>query len=1009
MFRSGLRCGFRLGDIRSRLPDFVAGAFRNIGLVLFCAAIPACAQYRYDVWTADNGLPQNIVRSIYQAPDGFLWVATFDGVVRFDGVHFTVYNKGNTPGIESNRFGSMYGDEHGDLWLGTEDGALTHYHNGVFQLFGPAQGVVPHTLLGINGDGAGHVWVLFSDTIAEWNEAKGQFVDITPKDLRIHYEPFRWPNAGFWGVDKNGLHCFLRGQFVTYPLPPWLTSESIWNLGKDENGTIWLETMDGKHVRIDPNGTVSRINGPGDVATYSYVDHQGHSWTISFRHRLQRFLEVPGSGHITEMGFNTLYEDREHNLWLGSEGQGLYLMQRQFIQTYSRDQGLTSYNIYPIYQDHAGAIWIGAWGNGPGLFRFDDGKFAPYNISNNFRTQLLTSICEDREGRLWVATHGGLFLYQHGRFEQQNSLPLPERSIVQAVYQDREGTIWFGTSLGLLADKDGTTRLFTKADGLAVDDVRVIKQSRSGDLWIGGYGGLTRLRNEQFTHWTEHDGLPSNNIRAIYEDGDGVIWIGTYDGGLGRFKDGRFTTYNVGNGLFNNGVFQILEDGRGNLWMSCNRGIYRVSKQELNDYAAGTRRTITSVSYGKTDGMLNIECNGGLSPAGIRARDGKLWFPTQDGIAVIDPTTVFINPQPPPVAIESFLIDNASVPIDGPVQIKAGKRNLEIEYTALSFIKSDQIQFKYKMDGLDVDWINAGTRRTAYYSHLPPGDYVFQVIARNSDGVWNNEGKSLAVTVLAPFYETWWFEMLILLAIGALILIAWRYRVMQLQEANAVQQAFSRQLIASQENERKRIAAELHDSIGQRLVVINNLALFFLRSRKKDDAGGAEAQSIEELSEEAALAMKETREISYNLRPFQLDRLGLTKALEGMIRTVGTASGIRFSTELDNIDDLFPEDLRINFYRIVQESLGNIMKHAQATEVAVRVKRSERSTTLTIEDNGHGFPHESRSSHSGTSGFGMTGMAERARLLGGEFKVRSMPGRGTIVTVEIPLNGDRRG
>jgi signal transduction histidine kinase len=343
------------------------------------------------------------------------------------------------------------------------------------------------------------------------------------------------------------------------------------------------------------------------------------------------------------------------------------------------------------------------------------------------------------------------------------------------------------------------------------------------------------------------------------------------------------------------------------------------------------------------------------------------------------------------------------------LRIPPGKADIEINYTALSFIDAGQTHYKYQLEGLDSNWVDAGSRRIAYYSHVPPGKYVFHVIAANSDGVWNDTGRTLPMTVLAPFYETWWFEMLMVLVAAGLVAIAWRYRVAQLESEQAMQQAFSRQLIASQEVERKRIAAEMHDSLGQRLVVIKNLALFLLRSRKNGQPQDPDVETITEISEEASSAIEETRDISYNLRPFQLDRLGLTKAIQAMIRTAGTASGIRFSPELDNIDDFFPEDLRINFYRIVQESLGNIMKHAHATEVKVTVKQTPENVTLTIEDDGRGFGPEARGANASRSGFGLTGMAERARLLGGEFRVRSVPGRGTTIMVEIPQKGVRSG
>jgi signal transduction histidine kinase/ligand-binding sensor domain-containing protein len=973
-------------------------------LAVLSAGVSARAQYRYDVWTADSGLPQNIVRSIYQSPDGFLWIATFDGLVRFDGVHFVVFNKSNTAGIESNRFGAMYGDPSGDLWLNTEGGGLTRYHKGVFSTLGVEQGLPAKTVRAVTGDDAGHLWILNSDTIEEWNEAKGRFVDVTPEEHRTRYEPLRWDNAGFWGWDEHGIHCFIKGRFVTYPMPQGISGKSVWVAASDARGAVWIETFDHKYFSIDSDGSAS---SPTTSASTTFVDGNRHSWTIRLGDELYRSVDYLNSGQTATIQFGFLYEDRERNLWFGTEGQGLYRLQRQSISVCSKQQGLLDDNIYPILQDRTGAMWIGAWPKG--VSRLYDGRFTNFTVNEGVPSRLVTAIYEDHDGQIWIAAHGGLAIYRNGQFRSVAEPSLPERTVVQAIYQDREGTMWFGSTRGLLSLKGHETHLYTTKDGLAVDDARVILETRQGDLWIGGYGGLTRIRNGQFAHWTEHEGLPSNNVRSLYEDKDGTLWIGTYDGGLGRLKDGKLVPITMRDGLFNNGAFQILEDDRGNFWMSCNRGIYRVSKQALNDFADGKQSSVASVAYGKVDGMTNVECNGGLWPAGTRARDGKLWFPTQQGVAVIDPAAVSYNPQPPPVVIDSFLVDRAPVKLTGPLRLPPRAENLEIHYTAPSFIKPEQIHFKYKLEGLDSNWIDAGARRIAYYSHLPPGKYVFHVIAGNSDGVWNNEGKTLAVTVLAPFYQTWWFELLALLTIGALVAAAWKYRVSQLEQAQAVQQAFAQKLIASQEAERKRIAADMHDSLGQRLIVIKNLALFLLRSKKNGAADNADAQTIAEISDEASSAIEETREISYNLRPFQLDRLGLTKAIEGMIRTTATASGIHFTSELDNIDDLFPEDLRINFYRIVQESLGNVMKHAQATEVRVLAKRSPQNLTLTIEDDGRGFAPDGRTHPSSRSGFGLTGMAERAHLLGGEFKVRSTQGRGTTVTVEIPLNGSHRG
>ena len=977
------------------------------GLVLLSCAIAMAAQYRLKTWTVENGLPQNVIRGIVQTPDGYLWIATLDGVARFDGMRFTIFNKSNTTGIASNRFSSMVSGQNGDLWLANEGGNLTRYHRGSFHTYGPEDGIPADSVRGITEDDAGNLWLLSEETIMAFNKEAGGLSDVMPDNLRMHYEPLYWDNAGFWGQDKSGLHIFFKGRFLSYQLPAWLAGGAIWNVGIDASGMVWIETDDGKQGVIPAEKQTVESVDPAYPRPVSYRDIHGHLWTFHVGPRLTRFLDFESSGQPASLTFTRFLEDREGNVWIGTEGNGLHQLQEQSINVYSKAQGLIDQDVYPVYRDRSGAIWIGAWSSG--LSRFSDGKFTNYTTADGLPGRLVSALGEDRDGNLWVGTHGGLAIFRDGQFHKAPVL-LPEHAVAQTILQDKGGTIWIGTTNGLVAYRGGPTRTLTVQDGLAGNDVKVIIENASGDLWIGGNGGLTRIHDGQFTHRSERDGLPSDNIRAIYEDRDGVIWIGSYDGGLGRFKDGRFTRYTERDGLFNNGVFQILEDARGNFWMSCNRGIYRAAKQELDAFADGKRTTITSVAYGKADGMLNVECNGGMWPAGIKASDGRLWFPTQDGVAVIDPESVRINPQPPPVVIEAAFIDRVPVSIQGgSLKIPPGRENLEIDYTALSFIHSEQIRFRYMLEGLDSDWIDAGSRRTAYYSHLPPGTYTFHVVADNSDGVWNNEGQKLTVTVQAPFYRTWWFLALEGLAVAALVTLAVRYRLAQLKRAQAMQKAFSQQLIASQESERQRIASELHDSLGQRLVVINNLALFAMRSKAKGTAPGDESGALEEISAETALAMQETREISYNLRPFQLDRLGLTKAVEGMARTISSASGIRIASKLDNIDETIQKDLRINFYRIVQESFNNIMKHSHATEAEVRITRGEKAITLSIRDNGVGFNPVTRPSKGEKSGFGLTGMEERAHLLRGEFRVRSTPGRGTVMTVQIPLESEHRG
>jgi signal transduction histidine kinase/streptogramin lyase len=973
--------------------------------ILFCMVETAHAQYGFEVWNVDNGLPENEVRGITQTPDGYLWIATFNGLARFDGVHLTLFNR-ETPGLLSNQFGTMLQGRGGDLWLDSVDRGVVRYHNGVFRGYGRQYGVPADIINGLTGDDHGDVWVLSGGRIVRWDEASNHFVDIAPESPSLRYRTLLWDSAGFWVRQQERIHCFAHGSFVDFTLPGQILKDDLWGVALDQSGTLWLETVDGKRVRITADN-VSHMIPAGSPREVTVGATYNKSLEMHVGPRLQRTFQFLSSNKTVSVTPWHFYEDRQGNLWLGTLEEGLYRLQNQSIHSYSKEQGLVDRDTYATYQDRSGALWIGAWHLG--LSRFADGIFTSYTMADGLPNELVLAMFQDREGRFWVGSHGGLSILDHGHFRIPIGPSLPDEAVVQAIWQDRQGALWFGTRQGLARYENGVTRFLTKKDGMAADDIHAILEAANGDLWVGGYGGMTRIHNGEFTRWTEKDGLPSANVWSFYEDNDGALWIGTYDGGLVRFKDGKLTSYSVKDGLFDDGVFRILEDAHGYFWISCSRGVYRVNKRDLNAFASGDLKKVTSTAYGKIDGMLDVECNGGVEPSGIKTRDGKLWFPTRNGVAVIDPESVVHDSVPPLVMIESSVVDNVTKPVNAPLRIPPSRPNVEISYTAPNFINAAQTHFKYRLEGLDSDWVDAGGRRIAYYSHLPPGEYVFHVVAGNSDGVWNNQGKSLAITVLAPFYETRRFELLALLTLGALVALSWKYRVSQLRRAQVAQQAFSRQLIASQEAERKRIAAEMHDSLGQRLVVIKNLAYLLLRSKKAAPADDSDVQTIAEISDEASSAIAETREISYNLRPFQLDRLGLTKAIEAMIRTTGMASGIRFTSELDNIDDIFPEDLRINFYRIVQESLGNIMKHARATEVSVRVKRRIESVILTIEDNGRGFTPDERSPMPSHSGFGLTGMGERASLLGGELKVRSTPGRGTTVLFEIPLRQKRNG
>ena len=978
-----------------------------IALALF--PVTGFAQYRFDSWTTDEGLPQNTVSAILQTHDGYLWLATAGGLVRFDGLRFTVFDKGNTKGLVSVRFSALFEDAEHSLWIGTEDGGLTRYHNGLFTTYTTQQGLPGNRIRAIWGDEDGGLLIYTSAGLVRLHQE--QFLPyVSRPGASITQDCFRGYSGAFWCVDAAGLHRIKGDSVRTYTMRDGLSSLAVSAVYEDRENNVWIGTSNAGLNRLqhDKFTVYTTKDGLPKARVQSiYQDRQGVLWFATAGGTLTqfqdgRFVTYPQ----TEIPFNNFlppfYEDREGNLWIGTNDHGLRRLRKDFIAFHTDEGELAQAKPYPILEDHTGIIWIGT--SAGGLYSYAAGNFKHFTPGEHGVYRSVSALYEDRAGLLWVGGLGALSWSKDGRLTESRDRFGISTQFVRVMLDDRVGRFWIGTDHGLIKYENGQAISYTTRDGLAGDDVIALVEDRASRLWIGTRSGLSRFSDGKFVSFTEQDGLPSNHVRALYEDGEGTLWIGTYDGGLARLRDNKFTRYTMAEGLFNNGVFSILEDRRGNLWMSCNRGIYSVSKQQLNDFAAGQIQSITSVSYGKADGLLNTECNGNRQPAGWQARDGRLWFPTQGGVAVVDPAAIITNPQPPPVVIEETLLDRKAINPQGTVQISPGQENLEIRYTGLSFTKAEHVRFRYKLAGVDKDWIEAGPRRSAYYAHLPPGAYTFKVIAANSDGVWNNDGASLSIVVRPPFWRTWWFATLATLLVAGAAILVFESRLARLRRAHDAQEAFSRRLIESQEGERKRIAGELHDSLGQNLLIIKNRALL---GDQVSTAHQPAREQFAEINASASQAIDEVRAIAYNLRPYHLDRLGLTATIEDMIERVATASGLQLTSVVAPLDDLFSKEAEISVYRIVQESLNNIVKHAQATAAEVEITRADRKVSLTVHDNGRGFsPETANASAVGQHGFGLTGIAERVRMLGGTQAIESVPGQGT--TIRIRIEGQKK-
>ena len=973
--------------------------------LLFCASVSAQQQpappvvdpYLQTVWTTENGLPQNSVTAIVQSRDGYLWLSTFGGLARFDGARFTIFNSANTPGMKSNRITALFEDRRGILWLGTETGELMSLREGVgttYPLSGALEGAIVSS---ITGDDAGLLWLGTTKGLARFQD--GTFTAYTTADglpSNLIYTGALDQAGRVWMMANRELTHFDGKRFVTYPFREGLLAGV---LTSRRQGGFWVPATTGVAQFVDGKFVLyPHVVRSGQYMHTLFEDRGGTVWTSYLSPPMvQRFHNGSFSAYAMKSGgyeIRAFYEDREGNLWLGSIGGGLIRLKQRAVATYTTDNGLPSNTVFAVTDDGAGGTWIAT---ALGLAHLQAGRTTVYTDKDGMLSSYTTALLRDRAGSLWVGSNSGVARLKDQRFINYTTAQGLAGSVVMSLAEDRDGNVWIGSMEGLTRFRDGTLTVYNRSAGLVSNDVRSILQTRDGALWLGTTGGLSCYRNGTFTSYTTRDGLSNGYIRAIVEEPDGALWLGTYGGGLNRFKNGRFTPVTIKDGLFDDFVSRILEDDRGNFWMLGNRGIFSVKRAELNDFADGRVGSITSISYGIDDGMMSSEGEGNAQPAGWRAADGKMWFPTIKGVAVLDPSPV--NSLPSPVVIQGVTVDRVAQSATHSVQIHPGQQNLEIYYAGLTFSRPEQVKFKYQLVNFDRGWVDAGTRRTAYYPQLPPGSYTFKVVADNGFGVWNMEGQSLSVVVLPPFYQTWWFVMLVSLAVAGMIALVWRQRVSRFERAHAAQQAFSRQLIASQEHERKRIAAELHDSLGQRLVIIKNLALILLNGSAP---AGARAQ-IDEISTEASHALGEVREISYNLRPHQLDRLGLTKAVEALVKKAASASPIAFTSEIDDIDGVFPKEAEINFYRVAQESVNNVLKHSAATNASVTVRRENGRVALTVRDNGKGFVPETTQPEIAGGGLGLVGISERATLLGGHATIQSSPGRGTTIGMSIDL------
>ena len=953
------------------------------------------SQLSHEVWLTESGLPQNTVHSIAQTPDGYVWIGTEEGLARFDGIRFTVFDKQKTPELKSNYIRALLVDRQGALWIGTAEG-LVRMQEGKFTTFTTSEGLPSNTIQAICEDRKGDIWIATANGLGLFKE--GSVASFTTRQKWIGgsiQALFEDANDALWIATPYGLVRLKDDKSSNYTVRDGLPSNSVRSIQQDQTGRLWFGTLggltafDGEHF----TNYTTRDGLPNDRIISLHAEKDG-GLLIGTAGGLCRFSGRSFSGFNAADGLSTgtilaLLEDLEGNLWVGTESGGLSLLKDTKFTTYTTRNGLSNDLIKSIYQDRAGKTWIGTEGGGLNLL--ENGKITVYTTRDGLSSNVVVALFSDASGNLWAGTPEGLNRFSQGTFTVYTAADGLANNDVRSIFADHHDNLWIGTRGGLTRMKNGVFKTYTEVDGLPNDLVATIYEDSKGNLWIGTFGGLTRFNNEEFSTLTSKDGLSADVVISLFEDQEGTLWIGTNGGGLNRLKDGRLTAYTTRNGLLDDVVYRIMEDDRNNLWLSCRKGVFHASKKELDDLANGTINTIAPVAYGTADGMMTRECSGGGDPAGWRGSDGTLWFPTIKGVAVIDPQKIKTNAQPPPVTIEEIRVDEQSIAPRGKMELPPGNSRLEFYYTAPSFVAPDKVRFKYKLEGFDSNWVEGGSRRIAYYTNLRPGSYTFRVIACNNDGVWNETGAAFGFYLKPYFYQTYWFYALGLLVLALLAWQLYRLRVRGMRAQFAAVLA-----------ERTRIAREIHDNLAQEMAGIS-VQLEVVARTMPPGAEKAKAQ-LDRVRMLVRHGIAEARRYVWDLRSPALEHNDLPTALSETARRLTAETQVEAQVQVSGTFRPLTQLVEDNLLRIGQEAINNAVRHAQAQQILVSLVFAARQVQLRVRDDGCGF--DSQVAENGASGhFGLVGMRERAEQIGGTLSVQSRNGSGTEIVVEVPING----
>jgi signal transduction histidine kinase/ligand-binding sensor domain-containing protein len=1006
----------RLMSRRNASRKFLWGNFAAFFLFLggifsgFAAGMP---NYFVRTWQVENGLPQNKVTAVTQTRDGYLWLGTYSGLARFDGVRFTVFDDNNTPELHSSRVTSLFEAADGALWIGDESGQVTKYKDGRFQAvpFHPVWS--GGKIYDIAADEAGDVWLL--NEAGELARVRDGLV-LTPQagPLSKVVDMARSTNGTIWVARDGRVSVLEHGQLHAIELNE--TNGYVQGIGASRDGGLWVAS-DGRIQKWKDDRWIQDLGAApwGENFVTRLVETKNGGLVagtvnlglyLIFPDETENFLHFDRASGFPSDWVISLWEDREGNLWSGT-GAGLVVVRPNNVETISPPDQWQGRAVLSVCPGQDGALWIGT--EGAGLYCFQNGEWTNFNSAQGIRNPYVWSLAQDKSGQLYAGTWGGgLFVQNDDEFNFAPGMtnitpPMP------VLLASARGGLWIGTTAGLLRyENEKPTWINQSNRQILGDDVRTIAEDNQGAVWFGTAGnGLACLQNQNLRQFKKTDGLSSDFIECLHFADDGTLWIGTFGGGLNRYKDGHFSVINRSQGLPNSVIGDIESDGRGFFWMSSYGGIIRVSEAELNRCADGEIKEVHCLTYGIDDGLPTLECSEGLQPAGCKTADGRLWFPTGKGLVSVDPTNVKINPLPPPVVIEQIRIDDK--PFAGEtsgatsLKIPPGRHRFDFQYTGLSFVAPEKVRFKCRLKGFDNDWTDMGTKRLASYNYIPPGHYSFQVIACNNDGVWNETGASLDFNVLPYFWQTAWFRALALAALvvisGGLVWFATRRRMRRKLERIERQRDI--------EHERARIAQDIHDDLGAHLTRITMLSE---SARGELDASTQTAGELNQIYDTARELTRSMDEIVWAVNPKHDTLESLTSYLEKFAQDLLATAHIRCRLDMPV---QFPEwrltaEIRHNVFLAFKEALHNVVRHAAATEVSIFLTLKKSSFELIVFDDGRGFMRDGIKEPSDdadrfSSGNGLENMSRRLREIGGCCEIQTAPGQGTKVIFIVPL------